>query len=612
MDKTLKVIITAETDKLKKGVKDAQAQVSSFSDQVKKASGNVDQTFAAMGKAAHTAFAVASAAAVAAAGAVLAFTTSTATAADTVDKMSQRLGLSREAYQQWDYVLSQSGVDIQSFQTGMKSLLANMDGVAEGSKEATARFEALGVSVLDADGKMRSQEAVLYDTVAAFQSMENGAEKSRLAQELFGRQGQEILPLLNSEAGSMEALSQKAKDLGLIMGDDAVDAGVQFTDTLDTLKRAIASIKNGIGAELMPVVTGAMQFVIDHMPEIREAVAAAGEAVRGAISFAVEHKELLLGIGAAIGSVVAAIELYNAVAAVKRVMDAAQVASIGALIAAHAAQAVAAAAAIAPYLLIVAAIGAVIAIIVLCIKHWDEITAAVSEAVDNIVKTVQALWEAVKAFFGKIAQAVAEKVNAALNAASSAFEGIKTAISDKISAAKDVISSVIGTIRQILSFQGLRETVAGVFDGIRQGIADKLNAARDFVGGVIDKIRGFFNFSWELPRLKLPHLNISGSFSLAPPSVPSFSIDWYARGGVFDKPTIFAGGGGLAGIGEAGAEAVVPLERNTEWLDRIAERLQGGGREVVLMVDGRELGRAAIDGINGLTRQTGRLGLVIA
>lgn len=612
MDKTLKVIITAETEKLKKGVKDAQAQVSEFSDKVKSASGTVDKTFSAIGKAANTAFKAAAASVSAAAGSVAAFTISMANAADTVDKMSQRLGLSREAYQQWDYVLSQSGVDIQSFQTGMKSLLANMDGVAEGSKEATARFEALGVSVLDADGKMRSQEAVLYDVVSAFQHMEDGAEKSRLAQELFGRQGQEILPLLNSEAGSMEALSQRAKDLGLIMGDDAVSAGVNFVDTLDTLKRAIGSIKNAIGMELIPVATEAMTYVLDHLPEIREAAASVADAVKEAIKFAVEHKELLLGIGVAIGSIVAAIELYNAVAAVKRAMDAAQVASIGALVVAHAAQAVAAAAAIAPYLLIVAAIGAVIAIIVLCIKHWDEITAAVSEAVDNIVKTVQALWECVKAFFGKIAQVITDKVNAALNAVSTVFEGIKTAISDKISAAKDVISSVIGTIKQILSFQGLRETVAGVFDGIRQGIADKLNAARDFVGGIIDKIKSFFNFSWELPRLKLPHLNISGSFSLAPPSVPSFSIDWYARGGVFDKPTIFAGGGGLAGIGEAGAEAVVPLERNTEWLDRIAERLQGGGREVVLMVDGRELGRAAIDGINGLTRQTGRLGLVIA
>ena len=110
----------------------------------------------------------------------------------------------------------------------------------------------------------------------------------------------------------------------------------------------------------------------------------------------------------------------------------------------------------------------------------------------------------------------------------------------------------------------------------------------------------------------MPHVKISGEFSLVPPSVPSFSIDWYAKGGVFDKTTLFPYGGGIGGLGENGAEAIVPLERNLQWLDRLATMLNdrmGGSRPVVLEVDGKGFAQTAISTINQNTRQTGKLAL---
>ena len=106
---------------------------------------------------------------------------------------------------------------------------------------------------------------------------------------------------------------------------------------------------------------------------------------------------------------------------------------------------------------------------------------------------------------------------------------------------------------------------------------------------------------------------MSGRFNTNPPSVPRYSIAWYARGGVFDVPTLFSyGNGALGGLGEHGAEAVVPLENNTEWLDRIAERLgAGNSRPIVLQVDGKTFAETSVDSINALTRQTGKLGLVL-
>lgn len=181
---------------------------------------------------------------------------------DAIDKQSQALGLSREAYQKWDYVLSQNGVDIDSFGTGMKSLLANMDKVTEGNATAISNFEKLGVTVTNADGSLRSQEDVLKDTVAAFQNMEDGADKTRLATELFGKQGQSLMPLLNGTAGSVDDLMQKCEDLGMVVSDETIDAGVKFSDTLDSLKRSATGIFNTFAS------TGILESFTSGMEEV--------------------------------------------------------------------------------------------------------------------------------------------------------------------------------------------------------------------------------------------------------------------------------------------------------------------------------------------------------
>ena len=108
----------------------------------------------------------------------------------------------------------------------------------------------------------------------------------------------------------------------------------------------------------------------------------------------------------------------------------------------------------------------------------------------------------------------------------------------------------------------LATSIKNKFDDIKRGITEKINSAKDTVKSAIDKIRSFFNFQWSLPHLKLPHFSISGKFSLNPPSVPHFSIDWYAKamknGMILNNPTIFGMmNGKLLGGGEAGSETIV-------------------------------------------------------
>jgi hypothetical protein len=107
---------------------------------------------------------------------------------------------------------------------------------------------------------------------------------------------------------------------------------------------------------------------------------------------------------------------------------------------------------------------------------------------------------------------------------------------------------------------------------MKTNVTNTINGARDAVGLAIDKIKGFFDFKWELPKLKLPKISIQGKFSLAPPSIPTFGIKWNAAGAIFNAPTILPSAQGFQGVGEAGPEAIMPIRKLPELLKPFFEQ----------------------------------------
>jgi hypothetical protein len=186
---------------------------------------------------------------------------------------------------------------------------------------------------------------------------------------------------------------------------------------------------------------------------------------------------------------------------------------------------------------------------------------------------------------------------------------------DKMAEAKDTFSNALTNIKKDFSdkLTNARQTVDNILGAIGKKFTSIMDTAKNTVKNAIEKIKGFFNFQWKLPKIALPHFSISGKFSLNPPSIPKFSVQWYQKGGVFDNPTLFGYGGRIGGLGENGAEAIVPLEKNTEWLDRLAKMLSskmgGGNQPIILQVDGKTFAEIAVDSINDLTRQRGSLPL---
>lgn len=205
------------------------------------------------------------------------------------------------------------------------------------------------------------------------------------------------------------------------------------------------------------------------------------------------------------------------------------------------------------------------------------ITSVASSAWSSVSSTASSLWSTISSTVSSKISAASSAVSSATSTitsvassawssvsstASSQWESIRSTISSKLSSAKSTVSSLMSGITSTMSsgLSSALSTVSGKFSSIYSTISSKMSAARDAVGNAISALKSKFNFSWSLPHLKLPHVSISGSFSINPPSVPHFGISWYKDGGILTRPTIFgAAGNNLLAGGEAGAEAVIPL-----------------------------------------------------
>lgn len=197
---------------------------------------------------------------------------------------------------------------------------------------------------------------------------------------------------------------------------------------------------------------------------------------------------------------------------------------------------------------------------------WSSVSSTASSLWSTISSTVSSKISAARSAVSSATSTITSVASAAWSsvssAASSKWESVRSTISNKLSSAKSTVSSLMSGITSTMSsgLSSALSTVTGKFSSIYSTISSKMSAARDAVENAISALKSKFNFSWSLPHLKLPHVSISGSFSINPPSVPHFGISWYKDGGILTRPTIFgAAGNNLLAGGEAGAEAVVPL-----------------------------------------------------
>ena len=212
------------------------------------------------------------------------------------------------------------------------------------------------------------------------------------------------------------------------------------------------------------------------------------------------------------------------------------------------------------------------------ISVWDAIKSKVStviHAVASVISTVMntiktvftTVWNAIKTVVTTVVNAIKSVVTTVFNAikstATTVWNAIKTAVTTPVNAIKSTVTSVFNSVKSTVAsiFNGIKSTATSVWNGIKTAITTPIEAAKNKVKSVVDAIKGFFSsMKISLPHIKLPHFKVTGKLSIAPPSVPHLSIDWYKEGGIMTSPTIFGmNGSSLMAGGEAGAEAILPL-----------------------------------------------------
>lgn len=253
---------------------------------------------------------------------------------------------------------------------------------------------------------------------------------------------------------------------------------------------------------------------------------------------------------------------------------------------------------------------------------WNGIKSGVSNAINSvkttmsnvwngIKSTTSNIWNGIKSVISSVWNAIKSGVSNSINATKSIISGvwneiksitqsiwnaIKAIISGEIYGIKSIVSGVANGIRSVISgvWNGIRSVTSSVWNGIKNAMVSPINAAKSVISGIVQTIKGLFNFrlrfpSISIPHIPLPHFSLSGSFNPLKGKIPHVGINWYAKGGIFDQPTLFPTAGGFNGLGEAGPEAALPLNaENLAGIGKgIAANMPANNRPIYLQVDGK-------------------------
>ncbi|MFT8313444.1 MAG: phage tail tape measure protein [Clostridium sp.] len=207
---------------------------------------------------------------------------------------------------------------------------------------------------------------------------------------------------------------------------------------------------------------------------------------------------------------------------------------------------------------------------------WNSIVNFITPIINSIVSTLTTAWNTIKSVTTTVWNAIQLALNsvwsAIKNTTTSVWNSISSFFSNMWSGVSSLFTNTVNGIKNTVSnvWSSILSVTTNIWNNIKSAIMTPINAAVNFVKDQLDKIKGFFDrLDIKFPHINLPHFSIKGEFSLNPPSVPHLGVDWYAKGGIFNRPSVI-------GVGEAGTEAVLPIDRLDDLMAKAIEKAKGG------------------------------------
>ena len=219
-----------------------------------------------------TAAAAAGAGIAAASAALWKMTTSAADAYDKVNDLSNRLGMTTEFISRMNYAAQMSGVSQEEMATSLRMVSVKLGEASMGATESKKSFDALGISIYDASGKVRDIEEMMPELAQGFANLDSSAQRAALAQELFGRSGSTMIPILTEGKDGLQDLWKEAEKFGLVISTQAADNAAEFNDAMDRMKGAVTGVKNKLVEDLFPVFSQGMNSMANIIADNRETI----------------------------------------------------------------------------------------------------------------------------------------------------------------------------------------------------------------------------------------------------------------------------------------------------------------------------------------------------
>lgn len=416
------------------------------------------------------------------------------------------LGYSAEDTAEAIGLMANAGIKSSQAGTAMRTMLTSLQGDIELSGAA---FGDVTIATSNADGSMRSLGDILSDLRGYFSQMTE-SEAAATAEALVGKNAMSgFLAVMNAAPADIEKLNNAVNNCDGMAEQMAETMQDNLAGQLTILKSQLEELAISFGEMMMPVIRDVVSWIqgfVDKLNAMDEGqrrtiitIALVLAAIGPVLITIGKITTGISGVTKGIGFVMEHSKTLASVASTVMGGIGKGASALFGLIAANP---------------VIAIIMAIIAVVILLYNKCEWFR----DGVDSIIGSVVGFFQNFDDNVAKVKDGVTQKFN-------------------------DIKSSAIG-----------------IFDDIKNSIKEKIEWARDKVKGAVDAIKGFFDFQWSLPKIKLPHFSVTGKFGLNPPSIPRFNVEWYAKGGILNRPTIFGtNGDNLMGGGEAGPEAVMPI-----------------------------------------------------